>query len=277
MVDIKGKVAIVTGASRGAGRGIALVLGQAGAIVYVTGRSTRSGPLREGYPGTIEDTAKAITACGGVGISVKCDHRVDSDVEALVSLVAQQQQGRLDILVNNAYGGSEEAEIAARRPFWEMSLAHWEHLFPGGLRNHLVASRLAVRLMLPRRQGLIVTTSYWAADQYMVNLPYDVAMASFNRLAFAMAEDLRPHGIASVALVPGFMRTELVEARYDGDLSVTESTEYIGRAVAALAADSQVLKKSGRVLFVGDLAREYGFTDVDGRLIPPYHTRSTSA
>lgn len=270
MSSLAGQIAVVTGASRGAGKGIAVVLGDEGATVYVTGRSTREARQPTGFPGTIEETAEAVTRRGGIGVPIRCDHRIEGDVTRLFDRI-RSEQGHLDILVNNAYGGAELLDdLVIHRPFWEHWLGHWDTLFTGGLRNHLVASRLAVPLMLDQRRGLIITTSYWAYDKYMVNLFYDIAMTAHNRLAFAMAEDLRPHGIASIALVPGFMRTELVEATYEGDWSVLESVEYVGRAVAKLAADSAVLSKSGRTLMVGDLAVEYGFTDIDGRVIPPY-------
>lgn len=270
MSSLAGKIAVVTGASRGGGKGIAMVLGGEGATVYVTGRSTSGAPHPKDFPGTIEATAEAVTRRGGTGIPVRCDHRDDDEVARLFDRV-RTEKGRLDILVNNAYGGAELLDdLVIHRPFWQHSLGHWDTLFNGGLRNHLVASRLAVPLMLDQGRGLIVTTSFWQHDRYMVNLFYDLAMTAQNRLAFAMAEDLRPHGITSIALIPGFMRTEIVEATYDGDRSVLESVEYVGRAVARLAADPAVLDRSGRTLMVGDLAVEYGFTDIDGRVVPPY-------
>jgi NAD(P)-dependent dehydrogenase (short-subunit alcohol dehydrogenase family) len=175
----------------------------------------------------------------------------------------------LDLLVNNAWGGYEHYDGAAFvAPFWEQPLERWDGMFTAGVRAHLLASRFAAPLMLPQRSGLIVNTVAWAFDKYLGNLFYDVAKAAIIRMAFGMAEELRPHGIAAVAITPGFMRTERVmaeHARSPFDLSVTESPEYLGRAVAALAADPEVLTKSGRLLTGGDLAREYGFTDVDGR------------
>jgi NAD(P)-dependent dehydrogenase (short-subunit alcohol dehydrogenase family) len=266
--SIRKQVAVVTGASRGAGRAIALQLGEAGATVYVTGRSVRGAPTTENLPGTIDETAEEVTTRGGTGIAVRCDHTIVADVEALFAQV-QREQGRLDLLVNNVWGGYEHydgAEFVA--PFWEQPLQRWEGMFTAGVRAHLLAGRFAAPLMLPQRRGLIVNTVAWAFDKYLGNLFYDVAKAAIIRMAFGMAEELRPHGIAAVALAPGFMRTERVmaeHARSPFDLSATESPEYLGRAVAALAADPEVLTKSGRVLTAGDLAREYGFTDVDGR------------
>ena len=268
MQTLREQVAVVTGASRGAGRAIALQLGEAGATVYVTGRSVRGAPTTENLPGTVDETAEEVTARGGTGIAVRCDHTIVADVEALFSQV-QREQARLDLLVNNVWGGYEHYDGAEFvEPFWEQPLRRWDGMFIAGARAHLLASRFAAPLMLPQRSGLIVNTVAWAFDKYLGNLFYDVAKAAIIRMAFGMAEELRPHGIAAVALAPGFMRTERVmaeHARSPFDLSVTESPEYLGRAVAALAADPEVLTKSGRLLTAGDLAREYGFTDIDGR------------
>ncbi|HYT88131.1 MAG TPA: SDR family NAD(P)-dependent oxidoreductase [Gemmataceae bacterium] len=271
MLNLREKVTVVTGASRGAGRAIALVLGEAGATVYVTGRSTRDGPTTDGLPGTIDDTAEAVIARGGVGVAVRCNHTDDAQVQNLFERVGRDQ-GRLDLLVNNAWGGYEQHDPRQFvKPFWEQPLRHWDGMFTAGVRAHLVTSRFAVPLMRPG--SLIVCTTAWDRERYLRNLFYDVAKAAVNRLAWGMARELRPHGIAAVALAPGFMRTERVlaaHAQKPFDLSVTESPEYLGRAVAALASDSGVMSKSGRVLTVGELAREYGFTDVDGRQPPPF-------
>ncbi len=265
---LNGTVAVVTGASRGAGRGIARVLGEAGATVYVTGRSVRGRPTTDGMVGTIDETAEEITARGGVGIPVRVDHRDDAQVEALFARV-RQEHGRLDLLINSVFGGNER--WIGGEPFWEQPTAHWEGMFTAGVRAYLVASRYAAPLMMSQRRGLIAHVSYWDHDTYLGNLYYDLAKAAMNRMAYAMAEELRPHGIAAVALSPGWMRTERVlahmEAGYHTPEEITgiESVEYVGRAVAALAADPAMLDKSGRILVVADVAREYGFTDIDGR------------
>jgi NAD(P)-dependent dehydrogenase (short-subunit alcohol dehydrogenase family) len=288
---LAGRVAVVTGASRGAGRGIALELGAAGATVYVTGRSTRAQPARgyeallaesemDALPGTIDDTADEVTRLGGTGIAVQVDHTREDEVRALFDRV-QREQGRLDLLVNNAWGGHEAFSKAAfGAPFWEQALDQWEAMFDRGVRNHLLASRIAAPVFIRQERGLIVTTTYWDRGGYLRgNLFYDVAKAAMVRLAFAMAEELRPHGVASLAVSPGWMRTEFVLAGYKASaetwrehppLSRTESTRYVGRAVAALAADPQVMRKSGGTHRVGDLAVEYGFTDIDGRVVPPF-------
>lgn len=287
---LAGRVAVVTGASRGAGRGIAQELGAAGATVYVTGRSTRARPadsygqllaLSElaALPGTIDDTADEVTRLGGRGIAVACDHTQEDEVAALFARV-EREQGRLDLLVNNAWGGHETFTGVFEAPFWEHPLSNWDSMFDRGVRNHLVASRCAAPGMVARKQGLIVTTTFWDRGHYLRgNLFYDLAKASMTRLAFGIAQELQPHGVASVAVSPGWMRTEFVLAGHKTDeahwqerpaLARTESPRYLGRAVAALAGDAQVLDKTGQVLRVGDLARAYGFTDVDGRQVEAF-------
>ena len=291
MQTLRDRIVIVTGASRGAGRGIAVELGAAGATVYVTGRSTRDAPA-PGYerflesaglaemPGSIDATAEEVTAAGGRGIAVRCDHGDPAQVRALVARV-EREHGRLDVLVNNAWGGHESFSLASlSAPFWEQPLAHWESMFDHGVRNHVVACHAAAPLLVRQRRGLVVTTTFSDRDRYLRgNLFYDLAKAAMNRLAFAVAEELRPHGVTSLAVSPGWMRTELVLAGHQADertwrdrpaLARTESPRYLGRAVVALAGDPDVQRKSGTVQLVGDLAREYGFTDVDGRVVPPF-------
>ena len=283
--SLAGRVAIVTGASRGAGRGVAHELGAAGATVYVTGRTTRThatdtyGSIMalsklETMPGTIDDTADEVTRLGGRGVAVRCDHTNDDEVAALFTRV-QRDEGRLDVLVNNAWGGHESFDGVFQAPFWEQPVAHWDAMIDRGARNHWIASRHAAPMFVAQKRGLIVTTTFWDRGKYMKgNLMYDLAKSTMVRLAFEIAEELRPHGVASVAVSPGWMRTELVLAGHDTDesgwkgrpaLAKTESPRYVGRAVVALATDERVLDRSGEVLRVGDLARAYGFTDVDGR------------
>ncbi len=271
MTSLRGRVAVVTGASRGVGKGIALALGDAGATVYVTGRS-EAGGTTEGLPGTVRDTADAVTQRGGQGVAIRCDHTADAEVEALFARVTQEQ-GRLDLLVNNVWGGYEQHDWPRfGAPFWEQPLRHWHGMFESGVRAHLVASRLAVPLLLANGGGLIVHTTAWDRDRYLGNLFYDVAKAAVNRLAFGMGRELRPHNVAVVALAPGFVGTERVRAAFAAagrEPPSLESPEYTGRAVVALAGDADVLARSGRVLTVGELAAEYGLTDVDGRQWPP--------
>jgi NAD(P)-dependent dehydrogenase (short-subunit alcohol dehydrogenase family) len=278
---LRDQIAIVTGASRGGGRGIAVELGAAGATVYVTGR-TRRGATQ---PGSVDETADDVDAAGGHGIAVACDHTDPDQVRELFARV-ERDHGRLDLLVNNAWGGHESFTIESlSAPFWEQSLAHWESMFDHGVRNHVIACQLSAPMFVRQRRGLIVTTTFWDRDRYIGgNLFYDVAKAAMNRLAFAVAEELRPHGVTSVAVSPGWMRTELILAGHQTDeahwterpsLARTESPRYLGRAIVALAADPAVHAKTGKVLLVGELAREYGFTDIDGRVVPPFEMRPT--
>jgi len=272
---LRGKVAVVTGASRGAGRGIAVTLGAGGATVYVTGRSIKGQANSENLPGNIEETAEIVTARGGTGIAVRCDHTVDSDVEELFGRV-QREQGRIDLLVNNAWGGYEHHDFQKfNAPFYEQPLRHWHGMFTAGVRAALITSRITVPLMLPRRQGLIINITAWDRDKFLVNVFYDVAKNAINRMTYGMARELRPHNIAVLALAPGFMRTERVAGAFEAVgnkdyVKFTESPEYVGRAVVALATRQNIMDKSGRVLAVGDLASEYEFTDIDGRLIPAF-------
>lgn len=276
MQNLQGQIAVVTGASRGAGRGIAIALGEAGATVYVTGRSTGT-KNPTGRPGTIEETAHLVNEAGGIGIPVACDHTQAAQVEHLFGRV-QADHGRLDILVNNAWSGYENMENFGAR-FWEQPVSRWEAMFPGGARAHFLASRYGAPLMLPQGRGLIVNTTYWAQGAKIGSVLYDTAKATINHLAWSMAQELKEHGIAAVALSPGWMRTEVVlqefgvtEATWQTvpKLAKTESTQYIGRAVRALALDPNLMAKTGGTYQVGALAAEYGFTDIDGRLIPPY-------
>jgi NAD(P)-dependent dehydrogenase (short-subunit alcohol dehydrogenase family) len=268
MEKLSGKIAVVTGTSRGAGRAIAAVLGEAGATVYVTGRTTRGDAAVDGMPGTIEDTAEEVTARGGRGVALRCDHRIDASVIALAERV-RAEAGGVDVLVNNAWGGYEgQAMGLPRGPFWEQPDSQWESMFVGGVRATLLSCQRMAPLMIDRGGGLIVCTVAWAYDAYLGNLCYDVSKAAIVRMVRGMARDLRPHGVAIVAVAPGFMRTERVlaaHAAHPFDLNITESPEYLGRAVRALAEDSDAMRRSGEVITVGDLAREYGFTDIDGR------------
>ena len=200
---------------RGAGRGIALELGAAGATVYVTGRSTQASPAG-GYerflallgsdapPGTIEDTAEEASRMGGTGIPVQCDHTVESEVAALFARVAADQNGRLDLLVNNAWGGHQDpAHIV--RPFWELPTTFWDGMFHAGVRNHVLAAKHAAPLMIARQAGLIVTVTFWDRNRYTGHFYYDLAKAAMTRSSFGMARDLRSHGVGAVAVSPGWM------------------------------------------------------------------------
>jgi len=281
-LNLRGRVAVVTGASRGAGRAIAAVLGERGATVYVTGRSVLGQPTTDNLPGTIEESAEEVTRRGGKGIAVRCDHTDEADVQALFRKV-RDEQGRLDILVNNAWGGYE-GERPMPAYFWQAPLRLWDAMIERGLKTHLLATYFAIPLMIEsaaaRAPGLIVSTVAWDHDKYIGNF-YDVAKHSIVRLLWGLALELRQHHIATVALAPGFMRTERVMSYAKGEadwrkipwLKKSESPEYLGRAVAALAGDSRLMRKSGKAFHVGELAREFGFTDVDGRRVPPFIIR----
>jgi NAD(P)-dependent dehydrogenase (short-subunit alcohol dehydrogenase family) len=260
-MTLKGKVVLVTGASRGGGKGIALVLGEREATVYVSGRSVRGEQTTLGRPGTIDDTAEELTARGGVGIAVRCDHTDDSQVERLFDRI-RSEQGRLDLLVNNAWSGYEIAP-SGDIPFWEIEWRHWDLMFHGGLRATAFASTLAAPMMIEQGSGLIVNIT-WVLDRPHGHAFYEVVKNATNKLTEQLADDLRPHGVACVAVSPGFMRLERMDLTSEV-AAKAESAEFPGRAIAALASDSNVLAKSGRVVTTPALAREYGFTDVDGK------------
>jgi NAD(P)-dependent dehydrogenase (short-subunit alcohol dehydrogenase family) len=281
MAPLTNTIALVTGASRGAGRGIAVELGAAGATVYVTGRSVEGGPTTDGVPGTIDSTAGEVTDRGGRGIAVRCDHTVDADVESLFRRI-RDESGRLDLLVNNVWGGYEDSECRplARVPFWEQSLRQWDGMFTAGVRAHLTASRLAVPLMLPQGRGLIAsTTANLETLPYLRNVFYDLSKNAVSRMTWSMSQELCEHGITVVAVAPGFMRTERVVEAFtragaadalSGPGGPKETPAYLGRAIVALASDPRVIDRSGQLVEVGTLAREYGFTDVDGAQPPPF-------
>jgi NAD(P)-dependent dehydrogenase (short-subunit alcohol dehydrogenase family) len=278
MQSLKETIALVTGASRGGGRGIATELGLAGATVYVTGRSGRNGIVTSATKATrsltVEETARIVTEAGGIGIPVYCDHTEDEEVEALYQRI-EEEQGKLDMLVNNAWGGYEGYNDAPfDSPFWEQPMWRLDRMYTTGLRSHVLSSLFGAKLMLKQKKGLIVnTTTYMPPDRYDNGSPfYDVIKTAIARLSFVMAQDLLPYNITVLALAPGWMRTEDMLSGFNTDeehfhetpLANTESPRYIGRAVVALAADQEVMNKTGKTLLVGSLASEYGFTDTDG-------------
>jgi NAD(P)-dependent dehydrogenase (short-subunit alcohol dehydrogenase family) len=288
MKPLEGKVAVVAGASRGAGRGIALALGEAGATVYVAARTVRGGPRPpDGAPGTIEDTAQELTSRGGHGIPVRTDCTNLAEVASLFDRV-QSEQGKLDVLANSVWGMSdvfrsiEDWQESWSRPFWEQPFDQWESMMLAGPIAYFLTSCHAARIMAASGAGLIAGVTDGIIDgtppeQYQGQLMWDVGHHCINRLLHGMAAECKPHGIAVVTLMPGFMRTERVlmnikteEHKKMFRFDLSESVEYTGRAVAALSADNGVLEKSGKIHFVADLAREYGFTDVDGKAIPRF-------
>ena len=277
MSALAGRIAIVTGGSRGIGKGCALELGAAGATVYVTGRSVSESdhPL----PGTIGATAREIDALGGTGIAVACDHRDDAAVAALFDRVAADH-GRLDVLVNNAF--IVPNELTSGLPFWEVPLSNWDDMIDVGTRSAYVASVFAARQMVPAGNGLIVSVSSSGANEYAWHVAYGVGKCALDRITADTAVELAPHGVAVVSLWPGFVRTERIDlavghgALPDSlDVGSAESPRFTGRGVVALATDPDAARWSGRGVAVRDLAEHYGFRDLDGRLPPgPLHHRT---
>jgi NAD(P)-dependent dehydrogenase (short-subunit alcohol dehydrogenase family) len=272
---LRGRVALVAGATRGAGRGIAVQLGAAGATVYVTGRTTRTARSPMNRPETIEETAELVTAAGGDGIPVRVDHLDQGQVKALVDRIAAERDGRLDVLVNDIWGGDPLTNWEV--PFYRHSLDDGLRLHEVAVHTHLITSWFAAPLLVARGAGLIVEITDGADARYRGSLFYDLAKASVIRLALAQAEELRPHGVTAVALTPGFLRSEamldhfgVTEANWrdaiakDPHFMISETPAYVGRAAAALAADPDVARWSGQALSSWGLAKEYGFTDVDG-------------
>src|SRR5438093_6632309 len=233
---LEGKVALVTGASRGGGKGIALVLGERGATVYVSGRSVRGEPTTLGRPGTIDDTAEEVTARGGTGIAVRCDHTDDLQVVALFERI-RRDRARLDLLVNNAWSGYEISPDSSL-PFWEIEWRHWDLMFDGGLRAAAFASTLAAPMMIEASSGLIVNIT-WVLDRPHGHAFYEVVKNATTKLTQQMADDLRPYGIPCVAVSPGFMRLERMQLTPEL-AAKAESAEFPGRAIAALAAAPNV-------------------------------------
>ena len=260
-----GRVAIVTGASRGIGKGIALELGAAGATVYVTGRTVREGeaPL----PGTIGDTADAVSRAGGRGIAVACDHADDAAVEAIFARVASEQ-GRLDLLVNNAF--AMPPDLTRQRPFYERPVSDWDVMVDVGTRSAYVASVFAARAMVGAGRGLIVNVSSSGAVEPRWHVVYGVGKAALDRITADTALELAPHGVVVVSIWPGLVLTERTEqaraALPQLDFEHAESQRFTGRAVVALASDPDVRRFGGRAISSRDLALAYGFRDVDGRL-----------
>ena len=268
MNDLTGRVALVTGASRGIGKGCALELGARGATVYVTARSVNESdhPL----PGTVSATAAEVTAQGGTGIAVACDHRDDGAVRAVFDRICADH-GCLDVLVNNAF--LIPPELTSRLAFWEVPISNWDDMIDVGTRSAYVASAFAAPMMVAAGSGLIVNISSSGAQEYAWHVAYGVGKCALDRLTADTAHELRPHGVGVVSLWPGFVRTERIDMAVAAgmvpaglDVSGAESPRFCGRAVAAMATDADLLRWSGRAVTANDLAMEYGFRDLDGRL-----------
>jgi len=274
---LSGRVALVAGATRGAGRGIAVQLGAAGATVYCTGRSTRERRSEMDRPETIEETAELVDAAGGRGIAVPVDHLVANEVRDLIARI-DGEQGRLDVLVNDIWG---QTVMEWNATVWESDLDRGLHLLRLGVETHAITSHFALPLMIRRPGGLVVEvtdgTDEYNATNYRVSFFYDVAKAAVGRMAFALAHELEPRGATAVLLTPGWLRSEAMLEVYEvteenwrdattvqPHFAISESPAFVGRAVAALAADPDVARWNGRSLSSGQLAKAYGFTDLDG-------------
>ncbi len=281
MKQLDGKVALVTGATRGLGKGIAIGLGEAGATVYITGRSLDTPLSADDLSGSLRDTATAVEAAGGRCIPVQVDHSDDAQVQALFQRIQTEQNGQLDVLVNNAYAGVSALKSAYGQPFWKQDIALWDACNNVGLRSHYVASILAARLMSPRRQGLICTLSSWGGMSYIFGAAYGAGKAACDRLAADMATELQSEQIASVSIWPGIVGTEHISRLADemadaqtGDAAPDptgirdrynwETPLLTGRVIAALAADPTIMRRTGRVQVVAELAQDYNLTDQAG-------------
>ncbi len=252
MAKLEDQVAVVTGGTYGVGRGIARALAQAGARVFITGRSAQHS----------DATEERI-------IPIRCDHRADEEVESAFHRILTEN-GHIDILVNNVWGGYErmieDGVFTWTKPFWDQPLWRWDAMFAAGVRAHYHASQLAARSMIANQRGLIVNISFWPARKYIGNVAYGVSKAATDKMTADMAVELQPHGVAAVSLYPGLVRTEKVmEAAAWLDLSNSESPDFAGRAIAAIAADPERMRHTGKVLIAANLATQYGFTDVDGK------------
>jgi NAD(P)-dependent dehydrogenase (short-subunit alcohol dehydrogenase family) len=276
-MTLDGQVALVTGGTRGAGRGMAVELGAAGATVYVTGRTTRHERSPLNRRETIEDTARLVSEAGGTGIAVRCDHMVPGDVAALARRIEEEQNGRLDILVDDTWGADQWIEW---KPLWEHDLENGLRALRNGLETHLITLHTILPLLVRRRRGLVVEVTDgddMFNDRYRGTMFYDIVKVAITRLGKMLKDELDPHEITSVALTPGFLRSEEVLDHFgvteenwrdgiakDKWFAISETPRYVGRAVAALAADPDHRRWSGQALSSGVLAEHYGFTDLDG-------------
>ena len=275
-IDLTGLVALVAGATRGAGRGIAVELGAAGAVVYVTGRTTAQSPSPMRRPETIEETARLVDEAGGTGIAAQVDHGDPDQVRALIERI-DHDHARLDLLVNDIWGGDPLTQWDV--PFWEHDLDNGLRMLRNAIDTHIITSWHAAPLMTRRSGGLIVEVTDGIGDGYRGSLFYDLVKASVIRLARAQAEDLRPHGVAVIAVTPGFLRSEAVLDHFgvtadtwrdaiaeDPHFAASETPRYIGRGIAHLAADPDTMTRTGTATTSWDLAKRYGFTDIDGAI-----------
>lgn len=273
-MSLVGKVCLVTGASRGIGRGIALSLGEQGATVYITGRTLDPDSTQRG---SLKVTADEISSRGGKAIPIQCDHEVDGEIDNLFTTI-KDQQGRLDLLVNNAFKGVVGIGANVGKPFWEQDIYTWDDVMNVGLRCHYVATQKAALMMIPNKEGLIVNISSPGAVFDFFTVGYGAGKAALDKMSAMCGKELRKHNVAVMSLWPGLVRTEHMEgfaarakegnnkvAGIKIDISKGESVEYSGRAIVGLMNDAQLMKKTGKTVLTTDLGREYGFTDVDGK------------
>ena len=266
---------MVAGGTRGAGRGISIGLGELGATVYVTGRTTRDQQSPMGRPETIEETAELVSEAGGEGIAVRVDHSQPAEVEALAQRLRDERNGRLDVLVNDVWGG--DPLVDWENPFWESSLDDALGLLRQAVETHIITSWKLVPLIIKAGSGLVVEVTDGVGPEYRGRFAYDVAKATVIRLAVAQSGDLREHDVAAVAVTPGFLRSEAMldnfsvtednwrdAVKLSKHFIASETPRFVGRAVAALAADPKVMNRTGQTLSSWGLSREYDFTDLDG-------------
>ncbi|ETN75952.1 oxidoreductase, short chain dehydrogenase/reductase family protein [Necator americanus] len=277
-MSLAGQIAVVTGASRGIGRGVALQLGEAGATVYITGRKpAQSGAATDNYLPTLEKTAKEITERGGKGIPAYVDHSNMDEVKEFFSKLEQDHNGQLDILVNNAYAAVKTIMETAGKPFYECPPDIWDEVNNVGLRNHYYCSVYASRIMVKNGSGLIVNISSAGGLRYLFNIPYGVGKEALDRMSADMAVELKPKNVCVVSLWPGAVRTEMVTNMMSSPAKTNElanvfkdgeTIEYPGKAIVAIASDDRRMEKTGRTLITADIGNEYGFLDTDGRKPP---------
>ena len=274
--NLKGKVALVTGASRGIGKGIAIGLGEAGALVYITGRSVHQTNSTETISGSLLDTKVAVEKAGGICIAVPVDHSDDEQIKSLFEQIDREQNGQLDLLVNNAFGGVRSLIDAKGKPFWESDLSLWDACNQVGLRSHYVASHFAAKMMTQRRQGLIVTISSWGGLAPIFGVAYGTGKSACDHLAADMAVELKPFNVASISLWPGIVGTEQFHQLADANLEDNESNLgvaaisdkfnwetplFVGRVIASLYNDPDLMRRTGKVQIAAELAANYGIVD----------------
>ena len=269
MFDLIGKVALVTGGTRGIGKGIVIALAKAGATVYFTGRTEKEFEGAVALEGSIEKTEEAVKAFNGSAIGIKCDHTIDEQTKSVVDQIVTEQ-GKIDILVNSVWGGYEHfndgTEFWKEQEFWTVTSSRWDKMFQAGVRAHYITSYFVAPIMADQKKGLIVNLSYWAAERNDRGVVYGVSKSATNKMVETMAYELNKYNVSVISLYPGLVRTESVMKSAEFfDLSNSESPEFTGMAIAAVATDKKSLEKSGQTHIVAQLALDYGFTDIDGK------------